>query len=90
MIKAALAVARGHELRADYQREDEAGTGGLNIERRAVELEPILHQVGRGGEGHIWSESGQDEQVHIGRIAIGGLETAKRRLDAEVAGRLMG
>ena len=89
MTRARLAVARGHELRTDHQGEDEAGTGGLNVERRAIQLEPILHQVGRRGKRHVRSEGGQHQQVDIGGIAVGGLQATNRRLSAQVAGCLM-
>src|SRR5271157_258143 len=87
--QSALAVARGHELRTDHQREDEAGTGGLDVERRAIQLEPILHQVGRGGKRHVRREGSQHQQVDIGEIAVGGLQASNRRLGAEVAGCLV-
>ena len=85
----ALAVARRHELRGDDQGEDEARAGRLDVEGRAVQLEPVLNQVGRRRESHVGRERGDDEQVDVGGLAAGGLQAAGRGVRAEVARRLV-
>ena len=85
----ALAVARADELRRDHQREDETRTRRLHVERRAGQLELVLHQVRGRGECHVGRERRQDQQVDIARLAARRLRQRMRRLGAEVAGRLV-
>ena len=81
----ALAVAGGNKLRSDHQREDKARAGGLDVERRTVELEPVLHQVGRRGKRHVRREGGEHQEVDILGVALSRLQATDRRLRAQVA-----
>ncbi len=85
-----LAIARRHELRRDDEGEDEARAGRLHVEGGAGQLEPVLNQVGRGGECHVGREGGDDQEVDVGRLAPGRLQAADRGLRAQVACRLVG
>jgi hypothetical protein len=85
----AFAVPRRDKLRSDHECEHKTRTGRLHIKRRAGQLEPVLNQVGRGRERHVRCEGRDDQEVNIGWLATGGFQAPGRRLDAEIAGRLM-
>ncbi len=89
MTSAQLAVAGCHELSGDHEGEDEPGAGGLDVERGAGQLEPILNQVARRRKSHVGCECGHDEQIDVGRFAAGGFQAACRRVYTKIAGRLV-
>ena len=84
-----LTVARRHELRRDDQREHEACAGRLHVKGGARQLEPVLNEVGRGGECHVGREGRHDQEVDVGWLASGRLQAAQGRRNAQVAGRLV-
>ena len=48
------------------------GARGLDVERGAGQLEPVLHQVRRRRKCHVGRERGDDQQVDVARLAAGG------------------
>ena len=89
MTRARLARPGRDELGGGDQGVDETRAGGLDVERRAVQLEPVLHQVGRRGEAHVGRERADDQQVDLGGIQPGRLQAAGGGVDAQVARRLV-
>src|SRR5579863_6981753 len=58
--------AAGDELRADGERIEKAGTGGGEIEAPGVlGTEAILNQARGGGEKHVGSDGGDDDQANV-------------------------
>ena len=51
---------------------------GLEIEGRAVQLESVLDEAGGRREGHVRRHGPDDQQVHVGGVAAGGLQAADR------------
>ena len=65
MTRARSARPRRDELRGGDQGEDEPRAGRLDVERRAVQLEPVLDQVRRRGEAHVGRERADDQEVDL-------------------------
>src|SRR5439155_10391100 len=60
-------VGAGHdELLADFQSVDETGASGFDVESGGVSgAELLLHQAGGGGEEHVRSDGGDDNQLDL-------------------------
>ncbi len=84
-----VALPRRHVGRRGDERVHEPGTGGLHLDRRPDQAEPILHEAGGRGERHVRRERAENEQVAV----LGGLAGLREEivggLDAEVAGGLV-
>ena len=82
-----LVGARTDEAVRRHERVDEAGAGGVEVERTASEPELVLH--GRCGRRHglVGRRGGQHQQVDLRRVDARALERGTAGLDREAAGR---
>ena len=54
--------ARHDELLADFERVNKSGTRRFEIKRRgALRADLVLHEAGRGREGHVRRDGGDDD-----------------------------
>ena len=61
-----LVGAAGDELRADGEGVEEAGAGGGKIKAPGIfRADAILDEAGGGGEKHVWSDGGDDDEADV-------------------------
>src|SRR5690606_13238671 len=80
-------VTVGLELAVgDFQRVEEAGAGGGDVETGRVRgnAELMLHDAGRGRQRQVGRAGGHDEQVDVGGVHLGVSQRGGRSLDGEV------
>ena len=83
-------VRAGHDkLLADFQSVNESGAGRFHVKCRGIERTDLfLHEAGGGGEGHVRSDGGENDQIDIGRVHIGPFKGDLRRLGTQI-GRVL-
>ena len=66
---------------------DEAGAGRLQVEAPGpVGAQLVLHEAGRGGEGHVGGNGGDDDQLDLAGADAAALEALAGRPHGQVAG----
>ena len=85
-----VAQAGLHIRRSGDERVHEAGAGGLNLDRRADQAEPVLHEARGRGERHVRREGAENEQVAVLRGLAGLGEEVVGGFDAQIGSGLVG
>src|SRR5262249_19456667 len=78
------ASSRFDVSRPSNQRVHESRTSCLEIDRRTFQLQPILHEAGRGWETHVRRASGYQKQIDIAWFEAGGIKATCGSLDRQI------
>lgn len=84
------AVAGGHELGGGHERIDESRTRGLDVQRRTVESQRGLNQIGGRRALIVGGEGADDDEINIPRVDMSRANRVLRGFDAQIAGGLFG